>query len=68
MTFKAEIIGIVKQATYSGPGGYSVTAEGRWEGYETEKNITLTLAIPVDKVRSFQVGDGVEVRLLNAGS
>ena len=64
MVFKAEITSIAKSSYQK--DNFAIIAEGRWEGYETEKNVTLTLNVPAEKQRAFHLGDGIEVRLLQS--
>ena len=64
MVFKAEVTNI-SQNSYQ-KDTFQIGAEGRWEGYESDKNLGVTLTVPKEKARAFRLGDGIEIRLLQS--
>ena len=64
MVFKAEVNSI-SQNSYE-KDTFQIQAEGRWEGYETDKNMKIALTVPKEKARAFRLGDGLEIRLLQS--
>ena len=64
MVFKAEVNSITQNSYQKDT--FQIMAEGRWEGYETDKNMSVTLTVPKEKARAFRLGDGLEIRLLQS--